>query len=84
LTTGESGALLSFAENFQSQAGPGLYVYLSPIGNGVSGGIELDELKSNSGAQEYPLPEDIDPADFEFVIIYCKPFGVPFGAAQLQ
>ncbi len=84
LTTGESGALLSFAENFRSQSGPGLYVYLSPIGNGVSGGIELDELKSNSGAQEYALPEDADPADYEFVIIYCKPFGVPFGAAQLQ
>lgn len=76
---GESSVRLSFDENFSTSNGPGLFVYLSNNENSVSGGIELGDLKSNRGVQTY----DFDQPDlfnaYSYVIIYCKPFGVPFG-----
>ncbi len=61
-----------------------MYIYLSPEEEGVSGGVNLGELKSTSGAQTYAIPASVDPADFDYVIIYCQPFGVPFGTATLE
>ena len=50
---GESSVRLSFDDNFSTSNGPGLFVYLSNNENSVSGGVELGELKSNRGAQNY-------------------------------
>lgn len=80
----DDAAELVFESNFRTQNGPGLYIYLSPEEEGVSGGVNLGELKSTSGAQTYAIPASVDPADFDYVIIYCQPFGVPFGTATLE
>jgi hypothetical protein len=45
---------------------------------------ELGRLKGNRGDQVYPLPDDIDPADYRSVSIWCKRFAVSFGAAALR
>jgi len=79
-----AGNTLLFDTDFSSQNGPGLFVYLSPNANNVSGGVSLGNLKATSGAQSYDIPGSVNPADFEYVIVYCQPFGVPFGNAQLQ
>jgi len=67
--------------NFSSQNGPGLYVYLS---NSLNGGIELEALNQRSGSFSILLPANITIDDYDFVLIWCKPFGVPFGSAQLN
>lgn len=77
-------AKVVFNEDFRSQSGPGLYVYLSPNANNVTGGISLGELKATTGMQEYPLPSSVNPDDFDHVLVYCQPFRVPFGTANFQ
>jgi len=77
-------ATLRFESDFQTQSGPGLFVYLSPNENNVTGGINLGGLQSTSGEQSYAVPEAVNTADMNFAIIYCMPFSVPFGAAPLQ
>jgi hypothetical protein len=45
---------------------------------------ELGRLKGNRGDQVYPLPADLDPADYRSISIWCKRFSVSFGAAALR
>ena len=70
--------------------GPALVVILSPHPNPSSsadvhqtGYVELAKLKGNKGNQNYPLPDGVDPATFNSVVIYCKPFKVVFSVAPL-
>ena len=70
--------------------GPALVVILSPHPNPSSsadvhqtGYVELAKLKGNKGNQNYPLPDNVDPATFGSVVIYCKPFKVVFSVAPL-
>ena len=85
LAVGDDGALdLIFADNFDGDNGPGLYVYLSNTRNRVAGGIEVDMLQATSGSQTYEIPGNVELDQFNYVIIYCMPFGVAFGTAELQ
>lgn len=67
--------------NFSTSSGPGLYVYLS---NSTSGGLDIGKLKSNSGSQTYTPPANVSINDYDYVLIWCKPFGVTFGQAKLN
>ncbi len=83
--SGSTGnAQLQLGSNFVSQSGPGLRVYLAVNGNNVSGGLDLGALMSSSGAQIYDLPVNANPNDYSHVFIYCQPFSVPFGVAELN
>ena len=77
-------AVLILDDDFRAQNGPGLYVYLSPNSTNVTGGISLGELKAQSGRQTYDLPDNVNPDDFDHVLVYCQPFRVPFGTAEFQ
>ncbi len=45
--------------------------------------LSLGKLKGNKGSQNYVVPEDVDPARFSSVSIWCGRFDVSFGAAEL-
>ncbi len=75
---------VAFGSDFNTSSGPGLYIYLSNSSGNVSGGIELGEIKGNAGSQTYPIPPGEDANNYQFVIVYCKPFGISFGFAKLQ
>jgi len=68
-------------ENFEVTNGPDLRVYLTSEGD-VKNGLHLEKLKGSRGDQNYLL-ENIDLQIYDTVIIYCQPFGVYFGEAQL-
>lgn len=68
-------------ENFQVTNGPDLRVYITPDGD-VKNGIHLEKLKGSKGDQNYLL-ENIDVDVYDTVVIYCQPFGVYFGQAEL-
>lgn len=71
---------LSFDSNFTASNGPGLFVYLSNSQENVIGGVEVGQLQRNSGAQTYTISmSEAQLGTYRFVLIYCKPFGVPFG-----
>lgn len=82
----EDGTSLSLdlQENFGASNGPGLFVYLSNSRTSVGGGIELGPLQSNAGAQSYAVPAGVSLTQYNFVLIFCRPFSVPFGAAELE
>jgi len=88
LTDGSSQRFLRF-ENFETDNGPDLNVYLSnssaDAGNGTFDDdfIDLGDLKGNIGPQNYEIPEDVDLSVYDTVVIWCVRFGVSFGAADL-
>jgi hypothetical protein len=77
-------------EDFSTENGPDLYVYLSaaPVtGEGrefAEDFIDLGSLKGNIGDQNYLVPEGADLERYQSVVIWCRRFTSPFGAAPLE
>lgn len=84
-----SGESVLRLEDFRVTNGPQLHVLLVPHADpmaraDVDGNHDLGALKGNEGNQNYPLPPDIDAADYNSVVIYCVPFRVIFSVAPLS
>lgn len=78
---------LILGSNFSSGNGPMLGVYLAKNASGglnSQNSLKLDNLKSNSGMQTYPVPAGVGLQDYDYVVIYCIPFNVRFGTAKLE
>lgn len=78
---------LLFSSSFSASNGPALVVVMSDratLGTiqPAQGDVRVAELKSNSGAQSYDLSAAA--ASRGFVWIFCEPFGVDFGKAELK
>ncbi len=69
-------------ENFSTDAGPDLRIYLSPSIDAKTF-IEVAPSVKN-GSYEISLPANTDYNTNKFVLIWCKSFSVLFGSAQLQ
>lgn len=79
-----------------STSGPDLFVILhrSPdvIGSTQPPAFSIKEgdyvllapLKNYSGAQTYPIPDNLDLEQFKSVAIWCRQFNATFGSARLQ
>lgn len=75
-------------EDFSVTNGPDLHVLLanspSPTGPSDLGQYaDLGKLKGNLGNQNYEIPENIDLAQFQSIVIYCLPFHVVFSVAAM-
>lgn len=84
----EGDIILQFKDNFVSQSGPGLYIYLSNTESDiVANGLEIVALPQTSGAFELNLSDSFPTLELDTyskVIVHCKPFNVPFGIADLN
>lgn len=69
-------------EDFESESGPGLYVYLSTSRND-NDIINLGKLKATKGNLNYDVPSNTNFDKYNYVLIWCEPFGVLFGSASL-
>ena len=77
-------------EGFESTNGPDLFVYLT-VGDATEPSdaalaaeyLDLGVLRGNIGDQNYPIPDEVDLARFDTVVIWCRRFGTAFGAADL-
>lgn len=69
-------------ENFAATNGPALKVYLSADKN-ASDYVSLGSLKANRGNQNYEIPSGIDLERYNKVLIWCEPFRVLFGSAEI-
>jgi len=61
---------------------PDGYVYLTKDGDHMHG-VELGMLKQFSGTVSFDLPADVNPDDYDSVVIWCKKFNVEIGRADL-
>lgn len=57
------------------------------VGFGKSGAFapatDFYRLRSNTGAQVYKVPADVDPTAYDEVYIWCRRYSVPLGVARI-
>ncbi len=72
-------------ENFTSEKVPDGHVYLSNHAESLGrDAYHVNRLVRRNGEQEYPLPEDIDPTAFKFLLVWCVRFDVGVAAGPLE
>jgi hypothetical protein len=87
LIDGEDGSRVLALVDFKTDAGPDLFVYAvrgANEGTDIDGMTRIASLKGNVGNQQYTLPEGLDLGDEATVLIWCRLFSVPFGAAVMR
>lgn len=72
-----------FEDNFKVTNGPDLFVIFGNDGQ-YNGEARLGALKGNMGGQNYPVPPNINPTQYNEVWVWCRAFNVPFGKASLS
>lgn len=90
ITDGSDQRFLRF-EEFETDNGPDLFVYLTTADADASAGdfgvdgefVNLGRLKGNVGEQNYEIPVDVDLEAFDTVVVWCDRFSVAFTAADL-
>ncbi len=86
----EDGSRTLRLEDFESTNGPNLFVYLTaadaddPDADLDADYVDLGALRGNVGNQNYDIPADVDLDVYDTVVIWCRPFSVAFGAADLS
>jgi hypothetical protein len=78
----EDGTPILRLENLRVTNGPDLYVYLSPD-KSASDFVNVGKLKANNGNQNYDIPAGINLSKYDTVLVWCRPFSVLFGSAEL-
>ena len=79
----EDGTNILRLENLRVTNGPDLYVYLSPDKD-ASDIVNVGKLKANNGNQNYDITKGTDLSKYDTVLIWCRPFSVLFGSAELN
>jgi Electron transfer DM13 len=76
---------------FETSNGPDVHVLLGKAPDAAdsdtvkaAGYVDLGSLKGNIGDQNYEIPTDVKPSDFNSVTIWCNRFSVNFGTAPLK
>ncbi len=88
LNDGTEQRFLRF-ENFSTDNGPDLRVYLSASDANADGGtfdddfVDLGVLKGNIGDQNYEISPEVDLSVYDTVVVWCVRFSTPFTAADL-
>ena len=83
ILTLSDGSQIIRLEDFRSTNGPDVHLYLS-TNKQASDFIDLGRLKANIGNQNYQIPVNTDYNKYTYVLIWCQPFSVLFGSAQLS
>ena len=79
----QDGTNILRLENLRVTNGPYLYVYLSPD-KSTSNFVNVGKLKANNGNQNYDIPASTDLSKYDTILIWCRPFSVLFGSAELN
>lgn len=79
---------LVFDQAFMSDEGPDLFVLLHrdqmPQTYDEQNYISLGSLQSVKGEQRYAIPDDVDLANFQSAVIWCRQFNATFGYAPFS
>lgn len=85
------GLVLRFNDDFEAGPGPNFWIYLNTRAvaeekdfNADAGRVKIAPLKSFKGAQNFMLPEGLDPEKYHTVTIWCESFGAYIGSAVLR
>jgi hypothetical protein len=78
----QDGSNILRLENLHVTNGPDLYVYLA-TDKSASDFVSLGKLKANNGNQNYDIPSQTELTKYDNALIWCRPFSVLFGSAEL-
>lgn len=85
-----SKSFIVFSEDFRASNGPDLKIFLSPTSvanvtgkTAVNGSINIGELKSTTGVQEYEIPAGVNLSDYASVLVHCEEYAVLWGGSDL-
>ena len=70
-------------ENFKTINGPDIYVYLSKDLK-ANDFVSLGKVRATEGNVNYEIPDTVNPADYPYVLTWCKTFGVLFNSARIN
>ena len=79
----QDGSNILRLEDLRVTNGPDLYVYLA-TDKSASDFVNVGKLKANNGNQNYDIPTETDLTKYDTVLIWCRPFSVLFGSAELE
>jgi len=80
----DGGVKLSLGEDYEADTNlPGLYVYLGNNPKSIADAHEIGPVTVFQGAHFYDLPT-IDIYDYNYILYWCKPFGVKVGEGQIK
>ena len=79
----QDGSNILRLEDLRVTNGPDLYVYLA-TDKSASDFVNVGKLKANNGNQNYDIPTETDLTKYNTVLIWCRPFSVLFGSAELE
>lgn len=82
VTESDGRYFVSLGNDFAFDGAPDPKVALGT--DGYRADTLLGGLQSNDGAQSYPLPDGLDPGEFNEVWLWCEEFNVPLGRAGLN
>lgn len=70
---------------FKTDSGPDLNIYLTTgISSVTADFIDLGDIKGVDGNYTYDLPDNVNYADYKYVVVWCVAFAVNFGYAELM
>ena len=70
-------------ENFKTINGPDIYVYIAKDLDAKEF-VNLGRVKATEGNINYEIPAGVDVAEYQYVLTWCKAFGVLFNYADLS
>lgn len=70
-------------EDYDGTNGPDLFVYLAKDLE-ANEFVSLGRARGIMGNLNYPVPEDINLADYPYVLTWCRAFGVLFDYAKIN
>ena len=80
----DGGVKLSLGEDYEADTNlPGLYVYLGNNPKSIADAHEIGPVTVFQGAHFYDLPT-LDLYDYNYILYWCKPFGVKVGEGQIK
>ena len=69
-------------ENFKTINGPDLYIYLAKDLDAKEY-VNLGTLRATEGNVNYEIPQSVNPREYQYVMVWCKQFGVLFNYAEI-
>lgn len=70
-------------ENYKTINGPDIYVYLAKDLDAKEY-VDLGKVRATEGNINYEVPEGVNVSDYQYVLTWCKQFGVLFNYADLS
>ena len=88
---GNGKRTLILSRDFKTKNAPDLKVVLSPLATdkisrktALDNAVVLGALKSNTGSQQYDIPEGLDLARFKSVAIHCEQYTKLWGSSAIS